>query len=154
MLESEKGVVRPKVYSNIWKEWEGKEIEFYTQCFASVLKMNATQVNELLGIEERLKGQQMIALVTQMKEVDIPDYLQLDKSHPLVAEMQTKEQLQLADGQKIKIPPVQRLLLKSFNGKTTTLSIVQKGNLVKQNLAHLVVPLMKEGVLKKVVTFG
>lgn len=56
-LESEEGAVRPKKYSNIWKEWEGKEIEFYTQCFATVLKMNASQVNELLGIEERLKGQ-------------------------------------------------------------------------------------------------
>lgn len=96
----------------------------------------------------------MIALADQMAEIDIPDYLQLDKNHPLVAQMQKKERLQLTDGAIIEMSPIQQMLLKSFNGKTTTLSIVQKGNLVKQNLASLVVPLMKEGVLKKVVTFG
>jgi len=148
-LESDKEEVKPKVYTNIWKEWEGKEIEFYTQCFKTVLEMNAVQVSELLGIEENLKGQQMAELATKMALIDIPDFLQLDKSHPLVAAMQHKEKVQLSDGKTIQIPQIQRMLLKSFNGRTSTLSIVQKGNLVKKNLSHLLVPLMKEGVLKK-----
>ena len=114
--------------------------------------MTAPQVSALLGIEENLKGQQMAALANKMVLIDIPDFLQLDKSHPLVAAIQLNEQVQLSDGKTIAIKPIERMLLNSFNGQNTTLSVVQKGNLIKKNLYHLLVPLMKEGVLKKVVT--
>ena len=74
-LESDKSEVVSQTYTNMWKKWEGKEIEFYTQCFASVLKMTAPQVSELLGIEENLKGQQMAVLANKMALIDIPDFL-------------------------------------------------------------------------------
>lgn len=149
-LENKDGEVKQETYSALWKKWEGQEIAFYTSCFAAIVELDQAQVDNLLGIEERIDGQQLQILAKKMHEVNIPDFLKLDKAHSLYPQFKEGKVIKIDKNSSIKTSPVQRLLLHGFNGETKTLALVQKGNIMKENLVHLLVPLQKIGLLKSI----
>ena len=149
-LETEEGVLKEKNYQQLWKKWEGDEIAFYKACYRHIQQLDAEKMSNLLGIEENVIAQKLQTLAQKMAAINIPDFLQLDTAHTLYQEIQSKPFIQLTDGKTLQFSPIQKVLLKMFQGTTPTLQIVQKGNVMKQNMVHLIESLLAEGVLKRV----
>lgn len=149
-LEDEAGILNDKTYQHIWKDWSGKEIAFYKACFQAIQTLSAPEVAHLLGIETEIMSQKMQQLAQKMQKINIPDFMQLDKAHQLFVPLEKGETITFSNGKNLKMTRLQVMMLRSFNGTTTTLSVVQKANLMKTNINGLLAPLLEEGILKRV----
>lgn len=41
----------PKAYASLWKQWEGRELEFYRACYDEVRKLGAEDLQRMLGLD-------------------------------------------------------------------------------------------------------
>lgn len=149
-LENKEGAYKKPLYQKIWMEWEGQEIDFFEKCFAIIQQTEQKEVLTLSGIEEKIQIAQLSLSAQAMLLKEIPDFLKLDKTHPAYKIIEKEKQLKFANGQILKITPLQLIFLKGFNGTTPTLTLIKKSFMVKQNIVNLLLPLIKNGILQRV----
>ena len=139
-LENEEGILKEKVYQQLWKQWEGKEIDYYISCYVHIQTLNPEKVEALFGIEEAVQFQKMEIQATKMFKHSIPDFLQLDTNHPQYLDLIEKKQVTIANGKLLRLSILELTFLKLFKGMTPTLEVLQKGLTVKQGIGYLLLP--------------
>jgi len=149
-LENKEGVLKEKVYQQLWKQWEGQEMDYYIACYAHIQALNPEKVEALFGIEEAVQFQKLEIQATKMVKHSISDFLQLDTTHPQYLALQKDKQITLANGRLLRVNLLQLTFLKLFKGTMPTLEVIQKSFTVKQGIGNLLLPLLKLGILKRV----
>jgi len=149
-IEDKSGAINEKNYQKLWKIWAGKEIEFYKICYNQIEQLTCKKIKELTGIESTIMAQKLSDLALKMHQTQIPDFLKLITIHPKYTTLSQEGKVILKTGKQLTLSPLNHMLLKKFNGTTSTLSITQQANLMKQQIVSLLYPLLKEGILEEV----
>ena len=149
-LDTADGTFNEPIYQKLWKQWEGKEVAFFEKCFQLIKKIDQKKIVALSGIEEAISINKLSQQAEKMLQNEIPDFLKLDKTHPEYRKIEKENQLVLANKRILKILPLHLKFLGMFNGTTPTVTIIKKVFTINSRVNHLLLPLIKIGVLKRV----
>lgn len=146
-LDNEKGELNEKVYSKIWQEWKGEEVDFFKKCYEATQGLSAVEVEKLFGLKEAIQIKKVKALATVFSENVIPDYLIFQKEKANIQKEEKNYKLILPE-QTIEMTSLQLMYLNMFNGQQTTYDITRKSAVFNQGVYEFISPLMKAGLLK------
>ena len=68
-----------ELYKTLWRDWEGREQEFYVRCFEIVREMNPDQVQSLMGIDGLIKEKDLGRKREASVSADLPDPLRFNE---------------------------------------------------------------------------
>jgi hypothetical protein len=145
-FETETGELMPGAYGQLWQEWEGREAEFYILCYETVSKLDKETFVELGGQDQVMLSQDLQNLLDTFGRGLIPEYMILHPDLHMKQEALSECTLTLGD-KSIKLNPVFYAFVTKFNGRRTTIDIIDQALLVMLNL----VPTIHELVQKKML---
>lgn len=145
-FEDEAGEIIQENYQKLWREWAGREEEFYKACYQIVQELSPEKFHEMMGLNGKILEQAILDTHKEFSENVLPDYMQL---HPELAfENKENGEVDLKLGnRKVSIPAVSLPILKGFNGKRTTVEVYHLGFKVLFNLEGTVDQLIRNGML-------
>jgi Fe-S-cluster containining protein len=145
-LEDENGKVDDSRYSKLWGEWEGREEEFYLQCYDVVKLTSAATFKSITGLTREILDAALRDTQQKFQEGIFPDYLLL---HPDIKAEKISEGLTRIELNNVsaEIPSVLYPLVRGFNGNRTTVEVFHLGYNVLISLNHVVEDLLQKGLL-------
>lgn len=145
-FEDEEGNIIEENYEKLWRDWAGREEEFYKACYQIVQDLSLEKFHEMMGLNGKILEQAILDTHKDFNENVLPDYMQL---HPgLVFENKENGEVELKLGnKKVSIPGVALPILKGFNGKRSTVEVYHLGFKVLFNLEGTVEQLRQNGML-------
>ncbi len=145
-LEDENGVVDNHKYSTLWGAWEGRENEFYLNCYNIIKDIDPATFKLITGISREILDAGLRVEQKNFSEKIFPDYLLL---HPGVI-IEKKENgfttLSLG-GDSLEVASVLLPIVRGFNGHRSTVEVFDLGYNVLVSLDHIVVDLLAKGML-------
>ena len=145
-LDDENGKVDDVKYSKLWGKWEGREEEFYRNCYAIVEATDAATFKSITGLSREILDAAIRDTQQNFNQHILPDYLLL---HPDIAVDKINEGLiclKLGDIS-AEIPSVLYPIVRGFNGNRTTVEVFHLGYNVLISLNHVVDDLLQKGLL-------
>jgi hypothetical protein len=146
LLEDENGVVDHFKYSSLWGEWEGKEKEFYLNCYNIVKDTDAATFRTITGLSREILDAAIRIEQHNFSDHVYPDVLLL---HPeIVIERKDTGYTTLALGSNVvEVASVLLPIVRGFNGKRTTVEVFHLGYNVLVSIDNLVIDLLAKGML-------
>lgn len=145
-FEDEEGNINEEKYQKLWREWAGREEEFYKACYQIIQDLSQEKFHEMMGLNGEILEQAILDTHKEFNEHVLPDYMQL---HPdLIFENKENGEVELTLGaNKVRIPGVALPIIKGFNGKRSTVEVYHLGFKVLFNLEGTVDQLMHKRML-------
>ena len=143
-----------EIYSDIWSTWEGRETEFYINCYELVKGISVREkekiVREGITIENRLL--ENIKRVIKFPEYLVPDedlFTRTDRSTCKIEFIHNISNLDKSIVWSFEVPC---LLLDNFNGKVKTKDVLQNiRNEFNMKVDYeIIISLFHHGILKEV----
>jgi hypothetical protein len=147
-LEDENGNIIDENYSALWGEWEGRELEFYKQCFEIVNEIDSNTFQKITGIQREI----LEAAIWKSNAIYLENLLpQKMILHPDIIQTSAEEnQIVLTlEKQTVKIPVVIYPLVKAFNGARLTSEVFHLGYNIQFSMNEIVDELWEKGLLIK-----
>jgi len=141
----------PAFYSQIWKNWEGKEIEYYINCFRYVERIPSEYVRgiQLNGRELESKLNKAIDSVVQIPEYLTGNYELLEQTQQNTYRIEFIHNISYLEKSVVWSFELPCIILDSFDGNKTTRQVLQqldKKNNIKIDNA-VIVSLFHHGFL-------
>ncbi|GGZ75033.1 hypothetical protein [Algibacter mikhailovii] len=145
-VEDKKGNINKENYGKLWGGWAGREEEFYIKCYEIVSKVDAHTFKQITGLKHEILEVAISDTQKNFIKNMLPEKLVL---HPNVNSEKAEEGYTLMSlgEETAKIPLLILPLIRSFNGKRTTLEVYQLGFDVLYNMEEVVDELRKKGML-------
>jgi hypothetical protein len=130
--EKEDFTLDPEKYDAFWKNWKGREIEFYTQAFELVKNLTLNDFKSILGQDYHIVIQAIKNKSYSFLKNEFPTYLVLN---PRIAIKTSEDYVTYKLGnEEITIDQGLYMLFRLFDGKNTTESIIRKSIALFLNL--------------------
>lgn len=145
-LENEQGEVDEKKYKKLWRDWAGREEEFYTRAFEIVKSLDAAGFRQITGQDRTILEEAIRQTQTGFIQATLPERLSL---HPDVQiEQQSPEKTLLTlNEEQIEIPSMTVPLIRAFNGQRTVKEVFDMGYKIMFNISGLVQELRDKNML-------
>ena len=145
-LEDENGNVNEEKYANLWGEWIGREVDFYTKCFKIVKNIDNNTFKRITGVSREILEAAILDTQQSFMRNILPDYLMLNPD--IVTENTKENYTHLVLGKvSAEVPTVILPFIRGFNGKRKTADIFHVGYNVLFNMTELVNELREKHML-------
>jgi hypothetical protein len=65
-------------YARLWRQYQGREEEFYRQCYAIVSKLTPDEIQKIMGLDGQIKRLDVLRKLEKSQSGDLPDRLVLN----------------------------------------------------------------------------
>lgn len=110
------GAVSDTDYSRAWTAWEGREADFFSECYRTVAGLSGAQFEAIGGIDERLRRNQLTGTFAAMSTIS--DYLTVGHAERKISADGRHYLLVIKELEVVVRMPV--AVLDIFNGRTST----------------------------------
>jgi hypothetical protein len=145
-IENETGKINENEYLELWKNWAGKELNFYLKSFEIVNEMNAKTFKEILGLDYSILTKSIENLSIEFTKNKFPEYLIFNDS-TILERKENGDYVMKLKGKEHEIESVYYPFLKMFDGQKKTVEIIQFGYKILLGLNSLVDSLVKKEML-------
>jgi Fe-S-cluster containining protein len=145
-LADQDGKLIPGNYSQLWGEWEGKEVEFYVKCFELFKNMNTVSFKKVFGFKEEILRKAIEEILNDFQQKELARFMALHTGIALKSTVDGNILLSLGD-QSAELPSVMYSVIKAFNGKRSTAEVFRLANKILLNISEKVDELWEKGML-------
>lgn len=145
-LDDENGKVDVSNYSKLWGKWEGREEEFYRNCYTIVERTDAATFKTITGLTREILDAAIRNTQQEFQQKIFPDFLLL---HPdIKSEKINDGVIRLTLGDIFaEIPSVLYPIVRGFNGNRSTVDLFHLAYNVLISLNHVAEELLSKGML-------
>jgi hypothetical protein len=145
-LENEQGEVDEKKYRKLWRDWAGREEEFYIRAFEIVNALDVEGFRQITGQDRYILEQAIQQTQAGFIEAVLPEILRLHPDVTIEQQSPEKAIFTLNQGQ-VEIPALAIPLIRAFNGQRTVKEVFDMGFKVLFNMSGVVQELRDKNML-------
>jgi Fe-S-cluster containining protein len=128
-------------YEGLWKSWQGKEADYYKQCFQVFSRLSSSSLTDIMGDDFSKEVEEVVSLSAKSNDSTIPELLIFDEQR--YQELISDTPLSTTKN------PLNLLMFRLFDGKRTTYEIVRKAMILEKPINKFLQAFITEGVLKE-----
>jgi hypothetical protein len=111
--------VEAERYAQIWREWRGREVEFFVRCAQLVNNLSWSEVLEISGPAARAHARLAKHAYGRLTSDDLPPRLEVGAFHVVEAQHETTRVSTYSNIDPIDVPNIVMALLPLFDGRPT-----------------------------------
>jgi hypothetical protein len=145
-IDDENGKINEPAYAECWKEWKGKEEDFFKRCHEVVMSIDIPTFQKITGLNQEILLQSIYETNNAFWENILPERLILNPDATIESKDDTQYTIANSTGS-VDFPKVFLPLIKAFNGRRSTAEVCHFGYKVMAVLIDFVEEMYRKEIL-------